>query len=80
MFKSIFSLTLLLLAFQSFAQGPLISAKDFAAELKANKNLVIIDVNAADVYAKQHIQGAINLPHKELYHAVTVAGQTKPTE
>jgi len=57
----------ILVSFQSFAQGPLISAKDFAVELKANKNLIVIDVNAADVYAKQHIQGAINLPHKDLY-------------
>lgn len=80
MLKKLFALALVLIVFQSFAQGPLISAKDFAAELKANKNMVVIDVNAADVYAKQHIQGAINLPHKELYKAGPVEGQLKPAE
>ena len=77
MLKKLFALTLVLITFQSFSQGPLISAKDFAAELKANKNMVVIDVNAADVYSKQHIQGAINLPHKELYKPGPVEGQIK---
>ena len=80
MLKKIFAIALVLTVFQSFAQGPLISAKDFAAELKANKNIVVIDVNGADIYGKQHIQGAINLPHKELYKAGSVEGQLKPAE
>jgi thiosulfate/3-mercaptopyruvate sulfurtransferase len=80
MLKKLFAFSLVLFAFQSFAQGPLISAKDFAAELKANKSLVVIDVNGADIYGKQHIQGAINLPHKELYKAGPVEGQLKPAE
>jgi len=80
MLKKLFSLALVLAVFQSFAQGPLISAKDFAAELKANKNMVVIDVNGADIYGKQHVQGAINLPHKELYKPGTVEGQLKPAE
>lgn len=80
MLKKFCSIALVLIAFQSFAQDPLISAKDFAAELKANKNMVVIDVNAADIYGKQHIQGAINLPHKELYKAGPVEGQIKPAE
>lgn len=80
MLKKLFAMALVLSAFQSFAQGPVISAKDFAAELKTNKNLVVIDVNAADVYAKQHIQGAINLFVKELYKAGAVEGQLKPNK
>lgn len=80
MLKKLFAIALVLSAFQSFAQGPVISAKDFAAELKTNKNLVLIDVNAADVYAKQHIQGAINLFVKELYKVGAVEGQLKPNE
>jgi thiosulfate/3-mercaptopyruvate sulfurtransferase len=80
MFRKILTITLLLAVFQSFAQGPIISAKDFAAELKANKSLIVIDVNAADVYGKQHIQGAINLPHKELYKPGPIEGQIKPAE
>lgn len=54
-----------------------ISAKDFGTELKSNKTLVIIDVQASDVYAKQHIQGAINIPHKNLYKPGTIEGQFK---
>jgi thiosulfate/3-mercaptopyruvate sulfurtransferase len=80
MLKKLFAIALVLTVFQSFAQGPLISAKDFAAELKANKNMVVIDVNGADIYSKQHIQGAINIPHKELYKAGPVEGQIKPAE
>ena len=77
MFKKLFSFALVVLAFQAYAQGPVISAKDFAAELKANKELVVIDVNGADIYAKQHIQGAINIPHKNLYITGPVEGQFK---
>lgn len=54
-----------------------ISAKDFGAELKANKSMVVIDVQASDVYAKQHIQGAVNIPHKSLYKPGPVEGQFK---
>jgi len=52
-----------------------ISAKDFGAELKSNKAMVVIDVQAPDVYAKQHIQGAINIPHKNLYKTGPIEGQ-----
>lgn len=52
-----------------------VSAKDFASELKSNKTIVVIDVQAADVYAKQHIQGAINIPHKSLYKPGAIEGQ-----
>ncbi len=78
MVKITLAVTLLLLAINTFSQSPLISAKDFAAELKANKSLVVIDVNGADIYSQQHIQGAINLPHKDLYKPGAVEGQIKP--
>lgn len=77
MLKKLFIMALMLTAFQSFAQGPVISANDFAAELKTNKNLVVIDVNAPDIYAKQHIQGAINVYVKDLYKSGPVEGQLK---
>jgi thiosulfate/3-mercaptopyruvate sulfurtransferase len=54
-----------------------ITAKDFGAELKSNKSMVVIDVQASDVYAKQHILGAINIPHKSLYKPGPVEGQFK---
>jgi len=80
MLKKLFSLALVLAVFQSFAQGPFISAKDFAAELKSNKNMVVVDVNTPDVYAKQHIQGAISIPLKELYKPGAIEGQVKSVE
>ena len=80
MLKKLFATTLVLAAFHSFAQEPVISAKDFAAELKTNKNLIVIDVNAPDIYAKQHIQGAINLYVKYLYKKGPVEGQLKSNE
>lgn len=80
MSKNIFLAAILLLSLNAIAQSPVISAKDFAAELKANKSLVVIDVNGADIYSQQHIQGAINLPHKDLYKAGPVEGQIKPAE
>lgn len=76
--KNLFALSLVLMAIQAFAQGPVISAKDFAAEYKSNKNLVVIDVNAPEVYAKQHVQGAINLFFKELYQPNAVEGKLRP--
>ncbi|MFZ4707712.1 MAG: sulfurtransferase [Bacteroidales bacterium] len=54
-----------------------ISAKDFGAQLKTNTAMVIIDAQASDVYAKQHIQGAVNIPHKSLYKPGPVEGQFK---
>ena len=80
MLKIIFTAAIFLLCINIMAQSPVISAKDFAAELKSNKNLVVIDVNGADIYSQQHIQGAINLPHKDLYKAGPVEGQIKPAE
>lgn len=77
--KIIVSLVSLVAAFSLHAQVS-ISAKDFAAELKNNKAMVVIDVQAADVYAKQHIQGAINIPHKSLYKPGAIEGQFLSTE
>jgi len=78
--KKIFlSLISLVAAFSIQAQVS-VSAKDFAAELKTNKAMVVIDVQAADVYAKQHIQGAINIPHKSLYKTGAIEGQFLSTE
>jgi len=39
-----------------------ISEKDFIAKVKANENMLILDIRQADVYAKGHIKGAVNLP------------------
>lgn len=80
MFKRLFALIVTVCSLQAFAQGPVISAKDFAAELKSNKNLVVIDANTPEVYGKQHIQGAISIPLKELYKTGAVEGTLKTPE
>jgi thiosulfate/3-mercaptopyruvate sulfurtransferase len=77
MIKRLFLFVLSLIAVEAFAQNPVISAKDFASEIKSNKNLVIVDVNAPETYAKQHIQGAINLFFRELYQPNAVEGKLK---
>jgi len=69
-----------LIGLNSMASVHMIQAKEFATELKTNKSMVIIDVQAPDVYAKQHIQGAINIPHKNLYKPGPIEGQFKDVE
>jgi thiosulfate/3-mercaptopyruvate sulfurtransferase len=80
MLKRLFALMITVCSLQTFAQGPVISAKDFAAELKSNKNLVVIDANTPEVYGKQHIQGAISIPLKELYKSGATEGTLKSPE
>lgn len=55
----------------------LISAKNFTAEKKKDKTMVVIDANTADNYAKSHVMGAVNVPHKELYKPGDVEGLIK---
>lgn len=69
-----------LFGFNAMASTHMIQAKEFATELKTNKSMVIIDVQAPDVYAKQHITGAINIPHKNLYKPGPIEGQFKDVD
>ncbi len=83
--KSTIKQLILLFAFTTFSTSLLahvltIDAKTLSTELKTNKSMIIIDVQAADVYNKQHIQGAINIPHKSLYKDGPVEGQFKSNE
>jgi thiosulfate/3-mercaptopyruvate sulfurtransferase len=78
MIKRLFLFVLSLVSIHAIAQSPVISVKDFASEIKSNKNLVIVDVNSPEIYAKQHIQGAINLFFKELYQPNAVEGKLRP--
>jgi thiosulfate/3-mercaptopyruvate sulfurtransferase len=75
--KSFLVFAFIAASFFSRGQNPLISAKEFGAALKSDKSMVVIDVQAPDIYAKQHIQGAINIPHKNLYKAGLIEGQFK---
>ena len=75
--KKLFVTLAVIFATASIHAQVVISAKDFAAELKTNKEMIVIDPLAADVYAKQHIAGAINIFHKNLYKEGPVEGQFK---
>ena len=76
---SIFIAAFLLMAGTAMA-GKFITAQAFAKEMKSNKSLVIIDANSASNYAKAHINGAINIPHKELYKSGEIEGLIKSPE
>ncbi|MBK7212854.1 MAG: sulfurtransferase [Bacteroidales bacterium] len=78
--KLILLTTVLLCVAMQTSLASIIGTKDLATELKANKDLVVIDVLAADVYSKQHVKGAINIPHKDLYKQGGYEGQLKTPE
>lgn len=61
-------------------QAQLISADEFMNLKKSDKNLVVVDANTADVYAKAHIQDAVNIPHADLYKEGEVEGLIKSPE
>lgn len=44
----------------------IISAKDFMALQKENKDLVVIDASKSKLYDQAHIKGAINIPYAKL--------------
>ena len=71
---------LLILCSVNVKSQDFISAKDFMAELKKNKELVVIDANTAENYGKRHVRGAINIPHKELYNETEIKGLLKNPE
>lgn len=75
--KSAILFALILLSGLTYSSNLIMDAKTFASELKTNKSMIVVDVMAADVYAKQHIQGAINIPHKSLYKDGPIEGQFK---
>lgn len=58
----------------------LVSAKEFTAEKKKDKTMVVIEANTAENYAKSHVMGAVNVPHKELYKAGDIEGLIKSAE
>lgn len=73
--RTLLFLAILFSVISLHASPMIMDAKKLATELKENKDLIIIDVQAPEVYAKQHIKGAINIPHKSLYKAGPVEGQ-----
>jgi len=71
----------LLLVSQAIYAGEVeVGAKDFTKEVKADKSIVVIDANTAANYAKSHVMGAVNVPHKELYKDGDIEGLIKSAD
>ncbi len=62
------------------AQVDIISAKDFMALSKSNDKLVIVDANKSKNYDVNHIKGAINIEHGDLYRPGDIDGLIKSPE
>jgi thiosulfate/3-mercaptopyruvate sulfurtransferase len=56
------------------AQVDIIGAKDFMQLRKSNKDLVIVDANKPKNYDVNHVKGAINIDHNELYKDGEIKG------
>ena len=56
------------------AQVDIIGAKDFMALKKNNKDLVIVDANKPKNYDVNHVKGAININHNDLYKDGEIKG------
>jgi len=50
-----------------------IDSWDLSVALKANDKLIVIDTRAPELYAREHIPGAINLPHRTMSEDTTRA-------
>jgi rhodanese-related sulfurtransferase len=48
-----------------------IDSWDLSVALKANDRLIVIDTRAPELYAREHIPGAINLPHRTMSEDTT---------
>ena len=62
-----------------FAQGDIISAKDFGKAIK-DKNTVVVSAQSKKNYGVSHIKGAIHLDHKKLYKDGKPEGLIKTPE
>lgn len=58
-------------------QTDIISASDFAALVKSDKNLKIIDASKASTYKTSHLKNAVNIPHLTLYKEGDIEGLIK---
>lgn len=68
------ALAFLLFSISLSAQVDFINAKDFMALKKSNDNLVIVDANKPKNYDVNHIKGAVNVNHNDLYKEGDIKG------
>lgn len=73
---NVISLVVLFLisSFALTAQVDIIGAKDFMALKKNNKDLIIVDANKPKNYDVNHVKGAINIDHNDLYQDGDIKG------
>ncbi len=71
---------LLIAGFNIQAQGDIISADEFMKLTKADKTVVVVDANKSSNYDANHIKGAINIYHNDLYKEGDIAGLIKSPE
>ncbi len=74
-----FLLSLIILLSANLKAQEVISAKDFMAEFKKDKSIVVVDASSEDNY-KKHIPNAVNIPHKSLYKDGDIEGLIKSPE
>lgn len=48
-----------------------IDAWDLSVALAAGENIVVIDARSAEAYDREHIPGAVNIPHRAMSEATT---------
>ncbi|TJZ75650.1 rhodanese-like domain-containing protein [Chitiniphilus eburneus] len=48
-----------------------IDAWDLSEALRAGQDVIVVDARSPSAYAREHIPGAINLPHRSMDHATT---------
>lgn len=56
-----------------------ISAKEFMAEFKKDKSIVVVECSTEDNY-KKHIPNSVSIPHKSLYQESDIEGLIKSPE
>lgn len=44
---------------------------DLSVALRAGENVIVIDARSSEAFAREHIPGAVNLPHREMSEATT---------
>lgn len=78
--KITFLIAFLAFAVSVSAANPAISAKEFMDLMKSNKELIIIDGSKAADYTVQHVKGAVNIWHADLFVSGIPEGMLKSPE
>jgi thiosulfate/3-mercaptopyruvate sulfurtransferase len=76
-FKILLTFIVSMAYLMSIGQSDIISASDFAALVKSDKNLRIIDASKESSYKTSHLKNAVNIPHLTLYKDGDIEGLIK---